>query len=65
MEAQDNKDVEDLKQLINSVDYESLTKFVISKNHKERMKLRQIYKTKYEVDLMSELKTNFSGIYKK
>jgi hypothetical protein len=65
MEDQDNKDVENLKQLIDSVNYESLTKFVTSKSHKQRMKLRQIYKTKYGEDLMSELKTNLSGIYKK
>ena len=65
MEVQDNKDVSDLKQIIGNVDYSAITEFVTGKSHKERMKLRQIYKTKYGEDLMSELKTNLSGIYKK
>ena len=65
MEVQDNKDVEDLKKIIENVDYPAMIDFATTKSHKERMKLRQIYKQKYEDDLMSELKTNLSGIYKK
>ena len=65
MEIQENKDVEDLKQLIENADYSSMTDFITRKTHKERMRLRQIYKQKFDKDLMSDLKSSFAGIYLK
>ena len=65
MEIQENKDVEDLKQLIENADYSSMTNFITRMTHKERMKLRQIYKQKFNKDLMSDLKSSFAGIYLK
>ena len=65
MEIQENKDVEDLKQLIENADYSSMTDFITRKMHKERMRLRQIYKQKFDKDLMSDLKSSFAGIYLK
>ena len=65
MEVEENKDVEDLKKLIENLDYSAMTDFVTRKSHKERMKLRQIYKIKYGEDLMTEFKSNLSGVYKK
>ena len=65
MEIQENKDVEDLKQLIENADYSSMTDFIIRKTHKERMRLRQVYKQKFDKDLMSDLKSSFAGIYLK
>jgi len=65
MEIQEDKDVEDLKQLIENADYSSMTDFTTRKSHKERMKLRQIYKQKFEKDLMTDLKSSFAGIYLK
>ena len=65
MEIQENKDVEDLKQLIENVDYSSMTDFITRKTHKERMRLRQVYKQKFDKDLMSDLKSSFAGIYLK
>ena len=65
MDPQINKDVEDLKQLLKNEDYSSMNDFISSKSHKERMKLRQIYKQKYGDDLMSDLKSDFAGIYQK
>ena len=65
MEIQENKDVEDLKQLIENADYSSMTDFITRKTHKERMRLRQIYKQKFDEDLMSDLKSSFAGIYLK
>ena len=65
MEIQENKDVEDLKQLIENADYSSMTDFITRKTHKERMRLRQIYKQKFDKDLMSVLKSSFAGIYLK
>ena len=62
---QENKDVEDLKQLIENADYSSMTDFITRKTHKERMRLRQIYKQKFDKDLMSDLKSSFAGIYLK
>jgi hypothetical protein len=65
MEIQENKDVEDLKQLIENADYSSMTDFITRKTHKERMRLRQVYKQKFDKDLMSDLKSSFAGIYLK
>lgn len=65
MEIQENKDVEDLKQLIENADYSSMTDFSTRKTHKERMRLRQVYKQKFDKDLMSDLKSSFAGIYLK
>ena len=65
MEIQETKDVEDLKQLIENADYSSMTDFITRMSHKERMRLRQIYKQKFEKDLMSDLKSSFAGIYLK
>ena len=65
MEIQEHKDVEDLKQLIENADYSSMTDFITRKTHKERMRLRQIYKQKFDKDLMSDLKSSFAGIYLK
>ena len=65
MSDHDSKDVEDLKKLIENMDYSAMTDFVTKKSHKELMKLRQIYKIKFGIDLMPELKSNLPGIYKK
>ena len=65
MEIQEDKDVEDLKKLIENADYSSMTDFTTRKSHKERMTLRQIYKQKFEKDLMTDLKSSFAGIYLK
>ena len=65
MEIQENKDVEDLKQLIENADYSSMTDFITRKTHKERMRLRQVYKQKFDKDLMTDLKSSFAGIYLK
>ena len=65
MDIQENKDVEDLKQLIENADYPAMTDFSTRKSHKERMKLRQNYKIKYQKDLMTDLKSSFAGIYLK
>ena len=65
MEIQETKDVEDLKQLIENADYSSMTDFITRMTHKERMRLRQIYKQKFEKDLMSDLRSSFAGIYLK
>ena len=65
MEIQENKDVEDLKQLIENADYSSMTDFITRKTHKERMRLRQVYKQKFDKDLMSDSKSSFAGIYLK
>ena len=65
MEIQENKDVEDLKQLIENADYSSMTDFITRKTHKERMRLRQVYKQKFDKDLMSDLTSSFAGIYLK
>ena len=65
MEIQENKDVEDLKQLIENADYSSMTDFITRKTHKERMRLRQVYKQKFDKELMSDLKSSFAGIYLK
>ena len=65
MEIQENKDVEDLKQLIENADYSSVTDFITRKTNKERMRLRQVYKQKFDKDLMSDLKSSFAGIYLK
>jgi len=65
MSDHDSKDVEDLKKLIENMDYSGMTNFVTKRNHKELMKLRQIYKIKFGIDLMPELKSNLPGIYKK
>ena len=65
MSDHDSKDVEDLKKLIENMDYSGMTNFVTKRSHKELMKLRQIYKIKFGIDLMPELKSNLPGIYKK
>ena len=65
MSEHDSKDVEDLKKLIENMDYSGMTNFVTKRSHKELMKLRQIYKIKFGIDLMPELKSNLPGIYKK
>ena len=65
MSDHDSKDVEDLKKLIENMDYSGMTNFVTKRRHKELMKLRQIYKIKFGIDLMPELKSNLPGIYKK
>jgi len=65
MSDHDSKDVEDLKKLIENMDYSGMTNFITKRSHKELMKLRQIYKIKFGIDLMPELKSNLPGIYKK
>ena len=65
MSDHDSKDVEDLKKLIENMDYSGMTNFVTKRSHKELMKLRKIYKIKFGIDLMPELKSNLPGIYKK
>lgn len=65
MDVQENKDIEDLKLLNENGDYSAMTDFITRKSHKERMKLRQIYKQKYGEDLMSDFKSNFAGVYLK
>lgn len=66
MDNIEDKDVEKLKHLIEKAEnYSDLTEFVTKKTHKERMKLRQLYKSKYEKDLMTDLKSELSGFYKK
>ena len=42
-----------------------MTDFITRKTHKERMRLRQVYKQKFDKDLMSDLKSSFAGIYLK
>ena len=65
MDAQVNKDIEDLKNIIENLDYSAMIDFVTRINHKERMKLRQNYKIKYGEDLMIEFKSNLSGVFTK
>ena len=65
MDDSENKDTEQLKLLLEKGDYFDLTELVTKKTHKQRMKLRQLYSSKYKIDLMTDLKSDLSGLYKK
>ena len=65
MDNSDDKEVEILKNLLEKGEFSDLTELISKKTQKQRMKLRQTYKKNYEVDLMTDLKSNLAGLYKK
>lgn len=65
MDNSDDKEVEILKNLLEKGEFSDITELISKKTQKQRMKLRQTYKKNYEVDLMTDLKSNLAGLYKK
>lgn len=65
MDNSDNKEAEILKNLLEKGEFSDITELISKKTQKQRMKLRQTYKKNYEVDLMTDLKSNLAGLYKK
>ena len=65
MDNSDDKEVEILKNLLEKGEFSDITKLISKKTQKQRMKLRQTYKKNNEVDLMTDLKSNLAGLYKK
>ena len=65
MDNSDDKEVEILKNLLEKGEFSDLTELISKKTQKQRMKLRQTYKKNNEVDLMTDLKSNLAGLYKK
>ena len=65
MDDSENKEAEALKKLLEKGEFSDITELISKKTQKQRMKLRQTYKKNYEVDLMTDLKSNLAGLYKK
>lgn len=65
MDNSENKEAEILKNLLEKGEFSDITELISKKTQKQRMKLRQTYKKNYEVDLMTDLKSNLAGLYKK
>ena len=65
MDDSENKEAEALKNLLEKGEFSDITELISKKTQKQRMKLRQTYKKNYEVDLMTDLKSNLAGLYKK
>ena len=65
MDNSENKEAEILKNLLVKGEFSDITELISKKTQKQRMKLRQTYKKNYEVDLMTDLKSNLAGLYKK
>ena len=65
MDNSDNKEAEILKNLLEKGEFSDITELISKKTQKQRMKLRQTYKKNNEVDLMTDLKSNLAGLYKK
>ena len=65
MDNSDDKEAEILKNLLEKGEFSDITELISKKTQKQRMKLRQTYKKNYEVDLMTDLKSNLAGLYKK
>ena len=65
MDNSENKEAEILKNLLEKGEFSDITELISKKTQKQRMKLRQTYKKNNEVDLMTDLKSNLAGLYKK
>ena len=65
MDNSDDKEAEILKNLLEKGEFSDITELISKKTQKQRMKLRQTYKKNNEVDLMTDLKSNLAGLYKK
>ena len=67
MDSEENKDAETMRKAMQGVgtDEKALIEIAGNRTHKQRMKIRQAYKTIYGRDLMEDLKSDLSGNYKK
>ena len=67
MDSEENKDAETMRKAMQGVgtDEKALIEIAGKRTHKQRMKIRQAYKTIYGRDLMEDLKSDLSGNYKK
>ena len=66
MDSQENKDADALRNAMKGIGTDDKTLIDITGNrtHKQRMKIRQAYKSSYGRDLLADLKSECSGDYK-
>ena len=66
MDSQEGKDAEAMRNAMKGIgtDDKTLIEIAGNRTHKQRMKIKQIYKSLYGRDLMADLKSELSGHYK-
>ena len=66
MDAQENQDADTLRNAMKGLGTDDKTLIDITGNrtHKQRMKIKQVYKSSYGRDLLDDLKSELSGDYK-
>ena len=67
MDSEENQDAELMRKAMQGLgtDDKALIEIATKRNHKQRLKIRQAYKTMFGRDLMEDLKKDLSGNYQK